>query len=114
MSKFIDQITLILLRGYKAERNSPKIWAKPSVSIEAEYTEFNMLTQYRVGVEFMNSFYAKDRMEAEHLKENFIEEVKEFVYGDLRSKFRNLEVAIYDQDRQQCQKLMDEIFNEIS
>ena len=114
MSKFIDQITMEILRNRKMEHKPLSVFTKTKTSIEETYVEFNILTQYRVGVEFTQRFYAKDSMEAKHLKARFVESVKEAVYGDLRLLLWELEGAVYNQDRSKCQEIMDKVHKEIT
>ena len=77
MSKFLDKITCEVLGGRKLLREPiGSKWVEPGVNIEAEFCDNHLLTRYKIGVEFMNSFYAKDYAEVEHLKIQFIEAVR--------------------------------------
>lgn len=117
MSKFIDKITCEVLGGrklmdkpYKPKDNE---WAKPGVNVESTYDEYTQLFNYRIGVEFMNYFYAADDSEVFRMKEQFIAEVKEVIYGDLRSSLRDLEHHMFNQDREKMKSTLMEIFREV-
>jgi len=116
VSKFIDKIAMVVLRGRKMmdSKYNPTSWATPDIKIEAESMVFETLTKYRVGVGFSSFFYAKDLTEANYLKQQFIEEVKNAIYGDLVSKLRDLEQAMYNQDREKSKSLLRDIFREVT
>ena len=114
MSKFFNQITCELMGGHKVIRQNISTFVQPNTTVKSEFCNFKQLSQYRVGVEFAKTFFAKDYTEAQHLKQQFIYELKLEIYGDLVSKLRDLEFAIYSQDRDKSKTLFKDIMGEVT
>ena len=116
MSKFIKQITCKVIGGFKLMDKpfDPDGWAEPNITVEVEIEEFTRLMQYRIGVEFVSKFYAKNQPEADYLKHSFISEVKEVIYGDLVSHLRDLERHMFDQDREKMKSTLRDIMREVT
>lgn len=110
MSKFIDAVGASLREGKRATR-------QPFAPLKASETyitapEFRLLNEYRMGVYWERSGFC-DPKDLPMLRENGIKELRDAVYGDLRSRILALERAVYEQDNEAARSCIRDILSEV-
>lgn len=112
MSEIIKKVRAEMGHKVKAERYGFKDNIV-SVHVQKDFQKTNdYLTSYRIGVLLSSNGYCRPE-DLKFLEENFIDSLKEQIYGNVRSIHRKLVKAVYERDMEQIKSALTELEEEI-
>lgn len=111
MSKFIEHLEASLMGHRRVVPEALRFF-----DIGKEVCPADMFCQtedrYRYHVHFEMQVYCKPEHEQHHTK-NVVREMKEVIYGELRSRLLALERAVYDRSEEDCGSIIRDIMREV-
>lgn len=102
MSKFIDKIRS-QLTGVRSARMGP---LRASVKV-VDSIDYDLNHEYDISVKWGRKVSCRPK-DLEPVIDNVIRELREEIYGDIRSRIRRLELAVYEgNEKEMCVEIRD-------
>ena len=102
MSKLRENIKSVQSRNRMAEISSPLLEITEDINaLTGQY-----LIEYNIGVKLGHSVWCRDGKEVEYQKQRVADDIIQFVFGEFRDDFVNINCAIYERDLDKVRELI--------